>query len=154
MLLDVYKLYSNNNVIICYVVALLAYNAEQYCRNNKTFRDIFSMSSSGSIKHFFSSWNRMDIPKRLITPTILLRVITQKSYIISFIAAKTLKHVIIAYIMSYLRENWSRLISILCDVRVLFDGDRSRSFIRHINGVDYKYWFQSIPFRYFRIWYM
>jgi hypothetical protein len=83
MLLDMHKLYNNYAVIISYVVALLGYNVEQYYRNDTRFRDIFSMPSSGLIKHLFSSSlrrNRKDIPKYLIIPTILLRVITQKSF--------------------------------------------------------------------------
>jgi len=60
MLLDMYKLYSNYALIASYVVALLGYNAEQYDRNNRMFRDIFSMLSSGLIKHLFLSSPRME----------------------------------------------------------------------------------------------
>ena len=43
---------------------------------------------------FYEAWgrDRKDIPKRRIIPTILRRVITQKSYNISFIVVKASDH--------------------------------------------------------------
>ena len=37
-------------------------------------------------------WDRKDIPKRRIIPTILRSVITQKSYNVSFVVAEALDH--------------------------------------------------------------